>query len=93
LNDTYQNEFLIDRKAIGNISFSKSRNDWDQTKAAIYSYITSVISQHVDTLECLKISPNLELSKGRIKLNYGSEEGVKSNDLIVTRKIQGSKFS
>ena len=92
LNDTYQNEFLVDRKAIGNISFSKSRNNWDQTKAALYSAITAFISQHVDTLECLKIAPNLELTNGRIKLNYGREEGIKLNDLIVTRNDTGQQI-
>ena len=92
LNDVREHEFLIDRKEIGNISFSKSRSDWDQTKEAIYRYIASVVLQHVDTLECLKISPNLELSKGRIKLNFGSEEGVKSNDLILTRDKVGQQI-
>ena len=92
LNDIREHEFLIDRKEIGNISFSKSRNDWDQTKEAIYRYIASVVSQHVDTLECLKISPNLELPNGRIKLNYGSEEGIKSNDLILTRNKVGQQI-
>ena len=92
LNDFREHEFLIDRKEIGNISISKSRNDWDQTKEAIYRYVASVVSQHVDTLECLKISPNLELSKGRIKLNFGSEEGVKSNDLILTRDKVGQQI-
>jgi hypothetical protein len=92
LNDFREHEFLIDRKEIGNISFSKSRGDWDQTKEAIYRYIASVVLQHVDTLECLKISPNLELSKGRIKLNFGSEEGVKSNDLILTRDKVGQQI-
>ena len=92
LKDVREHEFLIDRKEIGNISFSKSRSDWDQTKEAIYRYIASVVLQHVDTLECLKISPNLELSKGRIKLNFGSEEGVKSNDLILTRDKVGQQI-
>jgi hypothetical protein len=92
LNDTYQNEFLVDRKAIGNISFLKNRNNWDQTKAALYSDITAFISQHVNTLECLKIAPNLELTKGRIKLNYGREEGIKLNDLIVTRNDTGQQI-
>ena len=92
LSDIREHEFLIDRKEIGNISFSKSRNDWDQTKEVIYRYIASVVSQHVDNLDCLKISPNLELSKGRIKLNFGSEEGVKSNDLILTRDKVGQQI-
>jgi len=92
LNDTYQNEYLVDRKALGNISFSKNRNNWDQTKAAIYSEITAFISQHVDTLECLKITPNLELTNGRLKLNYGREEGIKLNDLIVTRNDAGQQI-
>jgi len=92
LNDVREHEFLIDRKEIGNISFSKSRNDWDQTKEAIYRHIASVVSKHVDTLECLKISPNLELPNGRIKLNYGSEEGIKSNDLILTRNKVGQQI-
>ena len=92
LNDVREHEFLIDRKEIGNISLSKSRNDWDQTKEAIYRYIASVVSQHVDTLECLKVSPNLELSKGRFKLNFGSEEGVKTNDLILTRDEVGQQI-
>ena len=92
LNDVREHEFLIARKEIGNVSFSKSRSDWDQTKEAIYRYIASVVLQHVDTLECLKISPNLELSKGRIKLNFGSEEGVKSNDLILTRDKVGQQI-
>lgn len=92
LNDTYQNEFLVDRKAVGNISFLKNRNNWDQTKAAIYSDITAFISQHVNTLECLKIAPNLELTNGRIKLNYGREEGIKLNDLIVTRNDTGQQI-
>ena len=92
LNDTYQNEYLVDRKALGNISFSKNRNNWDQTKAAIYSEITAFISQHVDTLECLKITPNLELTNGRLKLNYGREEGIKLNDLIVTRNDTGQQI-
>ena len=92
LNDVREHEFLIDRKEIGNISFSKSRSDWDQTKEAIYRYIASVVLQQVDTLECLKISPNLELSKGRIKLKFGSEEGVKSNDLILTRDKVGQQI-
>jgi hypothetical protein len=43
-------------------------------------------------LECLKISPNLELSKGRFKLNFGSEEGVKTNDLILTRDKVGQQI-
>jgi len=92
LNDVREHEFLIDRKEIGNISFSKSRSDWDQTKEATYRYIASVVLQRVDTLECLKISPNLELSNGRIKLNFGSEEGVKSNDLILTRDKVGQQI-
>ena len=92
LNDISEHEFLIDRKEIGNLSFSKSRNNWDQTKEAIYRYIASVVSQHVDTLECLKISPNLELANGRIKLNYGSEEGVRLNDLILTRNKVGQQI-
>jgi len=92
LNDIREHEFLIDRKEVGNISFSKNRSDWDQTKEVIYRHIASVVSQHVDTLECLTVSPNLELSNGRIKLNYGSEEGVKSNDLILTRNKVGQQI-
>jgi hypothetical protein len=92
LNDVDKHQFLIDRKEIGNISISKSRSDWDQTKEAIYRYIASVVLQHVDNLECLQISPNLKLSKGRIKLNFGSEEGVKSNDLILTRDKVGQQI-
>ena len=91
LNDVREHEFLIDRKEIGNVSFSKSRSDWEQTKEEIYRYIASVFSQHVETLECIKYSPNLELSKGRIKLNFGSEEGVKANDLILTRDKMGQQ--
>jgi len=92
LNDTYENEFLVDRKAVGKISFSKNRNNWDRTKAALYSDIIAFISQHVDTLECLKIAPNLELTNGRIKLNYGREEGIKLNDLIVTQNDIGQQI-
>ena len=92
LNDTYQNEFLIDRKAVGNVSLSKNRNNWDQTKAALYSDITAFISQHVESLECLNITPNLELTNGRIKLSYGSEEGIQLNDLIVTQNDTGQQI-
>jgi hypothetical protein len=92
LNDILDHEFLIDRKEIGNISLSKSRNDWDQTKEAIYDYIISVVSQHADKMQCLKITPNLVLSNGRIKLNYGSEEGVKLNDLILTQNKVGQQI-
>jgi 3-dehydroquinate dehydratase len=43
-------------------------------------------------MECLKITPNLVLSNGRIKLNYGSEEGVKLNDLILTQNKVGQQI-
>ena len=46
----------------------------------------------MDTLECLKIAPNLELTNGRLKLNYGREEGIKLNDLIVTRNDTGQQI-
>ena len=92
LTDTYQSEFLVDHKAVGNVSLSKNRNNWDQTKAALYSDITAFISQHVDSLECLSITPNLELTNDRIKLSYGSEEGIKLHDLIVTQNDTGQQI-
>jgi hypothetical protein len=89
LSHTYASEFIVDYKTLNNISVSKSRRNWKQTESEIYSFLTKSLESHLEHLECINISPKINMVNKEISLNFGRAEGIGPNDLIVAKDKTG----
>ena len=89
LNNTYASEFIVDYKTLNNISVAKSRRNWKQTENEIYSFLTKSVESHLQHLDCINISPKINIVNKEISLNFGSAEGIGPNDLIVAKDKAG----
>jgi hypothetical protein len=89
LSHTYASEFIVDYKTLSNISVSKSRRNWKQTESEIYSFLTKSLESHLEHLECINISPKINMVNKEISLNFGRAEGIGPNDLIVAKDKTG----
>ncbi|NCX86891.1 MAG: hypothetical protein EBX05_08920 [Rhodobacteraceae bacterium] len=89
LNNTYASDFIVDYKTLNNISVAKSRRNWKQTQNEIYSFLTKSVASHLQHLECINISPKINIVNKEISLDFGSAEGIGSNDLIVAKDKNG----
>jgi hypothetical protein len=89
LNNTYASEFIVDYKTLNNISVAKSRRNWEQTESEIYNFLTKSLESHLENLQCVSISPKLNVANKAISLNFGSAEGIGLNDLIVAKDKTG----
>lgn len=89
LDHTYASEFIVDYKTLNNVSIAKSRRNWKQTENEIYSFLTKSVDSHLQHLECINISPKINIVDKEISLNFGSAEGIGPNDLIVAKDKTG----
>ena len=90
-SDDYVGEFIADHKTINNISLTKSRRNWKETENQIYGFIAESVENHIRKLDCVAISPELNVSNNGVSLNIGSAEGIKSDDLIIAKDISGKE--
>ena len=91
LSHDYVGEFIADHKTINNISLTKSRRNWKETEDQIYRFIAESVENHTRKLDCVEISPTLNVSNNAISLNIGSAEGIKADDLIIAKDISGKE--
>lgn len=92
LSHDYVGEFIADHKTINNISLTKSRRNWKETEDEIYTFIVESVENHIRKLDCVEISPELNVNNNEVSLNIGSAEGIKSDDLIIAKDISGREI-